>query len=253
MVNAGLAAVFLSLVSLLRSGLLEDRWFRITIYWAPVIFFWWAYLWAGRTLHLYYPKGFSFDQALLRLEDKWFGQPSLRLALRYDQPWLADILHFFYDSYFLYTFGLGAYLHASGQNRDFQAMTFAVILGYALAYTFFPWFPVKGPRWGLVEAGLLPVSKQRLQGSWITKATNRLMYEGLAHEGAAMPSAHSSTAVIFLIWAWRLWGVGGGIPALIMVVAMAAGAVYGRYHYLLDVLVGGTLGLLCVLAADFLI
>jgi membrane-associated phospholipid phosphatase len=253
LVNIVLTAIFLYLISLLDSSLMEERWFRLTVFWIPVVFFWWAYLWAGRTLHLFYPPGVSFDDALIRLEARWFGQPSLHLALRYERPWLSDILHFSYNSYFLYTFALGVYLHASGRNRDFQAMTFAVILGYALAYSFFPLLPVKGPRWGLIDAGLLHESRQRLRGSWMTRATNRLMYEGLAHRGAAMPSAHSSTAVVFAVWVWRIWGGAGGLPALALVLTMALGAVYGRYHYLLDVLVGGTLGLLCLLVADYLI
>lgn len=248
--NAFLGAVFLALISLLDSpGFLADRWFRTTALWSPIVFFWWAYLWAGHTLHVCFPPDFSFDPALVRTEGRFLGQLSLRLAAR-DKPWLNDLFHLLYNTYYFYTLVLGAFLHAIGRIEEFQAAIFAVVLGYAAAYSFFPLAPVWGPRWGLVSAGLMPESRQRLSGSWLTRATNRLMYEGLAHKGCAMPSAHTSTGVVFLVWSWRVWGVEGGLLASLIVVGMAVGAIYGRYHYVLDVIAGALLGALCVLVAD---
>ncbi len=55
-----------------------------------------------------------------------------------------------------------------------------------------------------------------------------------------MPSAHSSTAVIFLMWCWWAWG---GIPATLTVTGVWVGAVYCRYHYVLDIICGAVLGL----------
>ncbi len=251
--NAVLAALFLVLIVLLDSPpLLGHRWFKVTALWAPIVFFWWAYLWTGHTLCAYYPHDFSFDPALIGIEGRLFGQPSLRLA-KANTPWLNDLLHLLYNTYYLYTLVLGIFLQAKGRINEFQSFMLAVVLAYAAAYSFFPLIPVWGPRWGLVSAGLLPESRQRLSGSWMTRATNRLMYEGLAHRGCALPSAHASTAVIFLVWSWRIWGPGGGIAALVVVVGMALGAVYGRYHYLLDILAGALLGIVCLLIADNLV
>jgi membrane-associated phospholipid phosphatase len=251
--NLWLAACFVVLMTLRDwPSAWRHQWFRITALWAPVVFFWWAYLWNRWTLHAYYPRDYSFDPPLIRLEQKLFGQPSLWLA-RKDQPWLADLLHLFYNTYYLYTFAVGAYLHSSGRIRDFLAMTLAVILGYALMYCFFPFMPVFGPRWGLVSAGLLPEDRQRLKGGWMTRATNWLMFDGLAHKACAMPSAHASTAVVFVVWTWRIGGVGPGLAALAVALGMALGAIYGRYHYLLDLIVGAAVGVGCVLAADALI
>ena len=79
-------------------------------------------------------------------------------------------------------------------------MVFAVMLGYALGYSLSALIPVWGPRWGLVAAGLLESSEQKLQGYWVTRFIDAIMYGGIAHKGAAMPSMHSSTAVVFLFW-----------------------------------------------------
>ncbi len=253
LVNAVLLVLFLVQVSALRShALWDERWFRITVLWSPLLFFWWAYLWAGRTLHVFYPEDVSFDATLIRLEARLFGQPSLWLA-RGRPRWLTDVFLFLYDTYFAYTPVLALYLHIRSRIPEFQSMSFAVILGYALCYSFFPHLPVWGPRWGLVGAGLLHESQRCLTGGWMTRATNAIMYEGLAHKGCAMPSAHTSTGVVFLVWCWRVWGPAGGLPAVVVVAGMAVAAVYGRYHYLVDVIAGAALGVFCVLVADWLI
>ena len=72
---------------------------------------------------------------------------------------------------------------------------------------------------------------------------------GVAHKGGAMPSAHSSTAVVFVFWCWRIWGPEVGVFALTVATGMWLGAVYGRYHYVIDILAGGVLGILSVTLA----
>ena len=86
-------------------------------------------------------------------------------------------------------------------------MVFAVMLGYALGYSLSALIPVWGPRWGLVAAGLLESSEQKLQGYWVTRFIHAIMYGGIAHKGAAMPSMHSSTAAVFLFWCSRCGGL----------------------------------------------
>ncbi|MCZ6485050.1 MAG: phosphatase PAP2 family protein [Acidobacteria bacterium] len=250
--NLLLIACFVALLLGATSEWRSSGWLRFLRLWSPVIFFWWAYLWAGHTLHLFYPPGVSFDSVIIRWEKRFLGQPSLWWA-RNGSRWLTEVLHFFYASYYFYTPVLGIYLYAQGRFNEFEAMTFAVMLGYAVGYSLSPIFPVWGPRWGLVAAGLLESSQQKLRGYWVTHSINFIMYGGTAHKGAAMPSGHSSTAVVFLFWCYHLWGLWVGIPASIVVLAMGAGSVYGRYHYIADILCGAALGALSVWFADWLI
>lgn len=253
-----LAAVDLVLGFVLAGILLGVRDFRsdavwgarFVRLWAPIVFFWWAYTWAGKVLHVLHAPDFSIDATLLGLEKRLFGQPSLWMALG-RCPWLTEVMHFFYATYYLYTPLLGIYLHVQQRFEDFEAVSSAVLIGYASSYLLFSLVPVWGPRWGLVEAKLLDRSLQVLQGGLLTRWMNGIMYGGVAHKGGAMPSSHSSTAVVFLIWCWRIWGAEGGVPALVVVVGMWVGSVYGRYHYVLDILAGALLGLCGVAAADW--
>lgn len=218
--------------------------------WAPILFFWWGYTWAGKILHAFYPPEFSIDRRFMGWEAKLFKQPSLWLA-QGQRRWLTELMHFFYASYYLYTPILGIYLHSQQRFNEFEAMSSAVLIGYATSYLLFTLIPLWGPRWGLLETGQLDSSTQILKGYWLTAQMNRVMYEGPAHKGGAMPSSHSSTAVVFLIWSWRLWGAEGGVLAGVLVAGMWIGSVYGRYHYVVDILAGALLGLLGVWAADW--
>ncbi len=220
--------------------------------WSPILFFWWAYKWAGHTLTSIHLPEYSLDPRILRLEDRILGQPSLWWA-RGKQPWLTELMHFFYFSYYLYTPILGVFLYLEGRLHEFESMAFAVLSAYAISYLFFALTPTVGPRWALVESGLLETSEQRLDGYAFTRLINYIMYHGPALKGGAMPSSHSSTAVVFLVWCWRVWGMWGGVPALIVVAGMWFGSVYGRYHYVLDVLCGALLGLAAVWLADSLL
>lgn len=239
LLNTGLTAGF---VGILFGGSLFLR------LWLPVVFFWWAYRWSSRTLGTFHPLEFSLDPKILNLEGRFLGQPSLWWARR-GNPWLIEVLHFFYFSYYLYTPVIGIVLYVDGRFREFEAMTFAVLLGYAVSYIFFAVTPVWGPRWALVKSGLLDPSEQQLQGYWFTRIINFIMYGGIALKGGAMPSAHSSTAIVFLVWSWVLWGGWGGIPATVIVTGMGVGSVYGRYHYVFDVLCGALLGAVCLWVA----
>jgi membrane-associated phospholipid phosphatase len=251
-VNAILAAYFL--FSILHPEFFLGELFpgsKILFLWSPVIFFWWAYMWSGHMLRAFHPPTFTYDPQIIAFEEKWFGQPSLWWA-RKGTPWVTDLMQFFYFTYFFYTFGLGLYLHAHQRIDDFQAMTFATAFGYLISYTFFAITPAKGPRWALIEAGLLSPSEQRQKGYVFTKLVEAIMYDDVAHKGGAMPSAHSSTAVVFLFWCWYIWGWEGGMLALIIACGMWLGAIYGRYHYALDIIVGALLGVASLLVAGYI-
>ena len=219
--------------------------------WLPIIYFWWAYAWAGHTLHLFYPPEFSYDRPLIDLDQRLFGNPSLWLAI--DRPaWLNELMHISYWLYVLYTPVLGIALYAAGDFRRFEAMGLAVCLGYVISYSAYPWMPLWGPRWALVSEGLLPESERRLPGYLVTAWTNRVMWSSTAHKGGAMPSAHSSTCLVFMVWCWRIWGMSGALAGGVIGGLMLVSTVYGRYHYVVDVFVGVAIGLVSLGLADLL-
>ncbi len=231
-------------------GAIPLGWGKFLWLWSPLIFFWCAYLWNKPLLTAVHPEGRTIDPWLMRVDERFFGQPSLRWARRGGR-WATEILHAFYVGYYLYTPVIGVWLHVGRPPAEFQAMAFAVCLGYLVSYLLFVLVPAHGPRWALVERGLLPPSEQRRPGFAVTRFVHRLMYDGPALKGGAMPSSHSSTAVVFLVWSWRLGGPEAGVVAVVLVVGMWIGSIYGRYHYVGDVVAGALLGLAAVLLGDY--
>jgi membrane-associated phospholipid phosphatase len=220
--------------------------------WLPIVYFWWAYSWAGHTLHLMHPPEFSYDRPLIDLEQRLFGNPSLWLG-RHRPAWLTELMSLSYWLYVLYTPVLGLALYAAGDYRRFEAMGLAVCIGYVISYSAYPWVPLWGPRWALVSEGLLPEAERRLPGYLITDWTNRIMWSSTAHKGGAMPSAHSSTCLVFMVWCWRIWGTGGALIGGVIGGLMFVSTVYGRYHYVVDVLAGLAVGLVALGLADLLV
>lgn len=251
-VNALLMAAFAALILIgLRHETPEARWLLALRLWAPVVFFWWAYTWARHTLYVFHSPDFSYDDSILRWESRRLSQLSLKWARR-GSPFRTELLHVFYLSYYLYTPFLGLYLHLEERLLEFEAMTFAVLCGYLVGYTSFALIPVWGPRWALVEAGLLDRAEQRLQGGPVTALINSVMYEGPALKGGAMPSTHSSTGLIFGYWGWQLWGFEAGVIAGGLVLGMWVASIYGRYHYVSDIAVGALLGALALWASTWI-
>jgi membrane-associated phospholipid phosphatase len=220
---------------------------RGALLWVPVAYFLWCYRWSGWTLHAIFPPEFTLDAALIAFENL-FGQPALWLA-RGRSRLTTETLHAFYVSYYLYTALIGIYLHARRRYADLEEMTCAILIGYAVSYVVFALLPLWGPRWALVDAGLLPIGERRLVGYGITTWINGIQWDGMALKGGAMPSSHTSTGVVFLYWCWRLWGRRGGIPATVVVAGMALGALYGRYHYVTDVTAGALLAYAAIVVA----
>ncbi len=219
---------------------------------AAIIFYWAAYAATGPTLHLYYPPEFSYDAPLIRVEQRFFGNPSLWMAR--DRPKaLHEFMQFFYWTYFGYIPALGIGLYLQNDLQQFEAMAMATSLGYVFCYSIYPWFPLWGPRWALVDAGLLRDDEKILPGYFFANFMNRIIWANAAHKGGAMPSAHSSTCVIFMIWCVRVWGLEGAIVGGFIGSFMFISTVYGRYHYVIDLLVGTAIGIASVYLADLIV
>lgn len=251
--NAILGALFLALAFPEAGGFGGDSDTLVFLrLWGPIVFYWWAYTWAGKTLHLFHPPEFTYDRPLIALEERLFGNPSLWMA-RDKPPWVNELMNFFYWSYYLYTPVLGLALWIAGDLHRFEQMALAVNLGYLICYCTYPWTPLWGPRWALVDEGLLGEDEKILRGYAITRFMNRIMWGDTAHKGGAMPSAHSSTAIVFVIWCWRIWELPGLLVGGLIGALMFVSTVYGRYHYVVDVFVGVAIGLLSLELADLLL
>jgi membrane-associated phospholipid phosphatase len=176
---------------------------------------------------------------LQRIESTLFGgQPSLFLSEKLPSVVLSEFLHFCYFSYLLWVPVIGGYWYFTGKRVQFHKLLFLVFSTYAVNYLVYILFPVDSPFY------LQPALGRPFEGHLFYDLVHFLSAHGGAR-GGAFPSSHVSISTVILLltfqyekrWAVWLLPVYGGL---------VFATVFGRFHYVVDVLAGWTLAFMIV-------
>ena len=178
--------------------------------------------------------GSSYHDAFIqRWELAVFGMnPSRVLATFMPNPAWSELLHTGYLAYYPAIFVPPLLLYLRG-NRDGYAQTVAALtVAYVVCWLVFAVAPVEGPRY-LWTPNVPDGPMRRLTLSILAAGSSR---------GAAFPSSHMTVSVVQTMMAFRWQPKGGAILALISAL-VGLGAVYGGFHYGVDMIAGAVLGL----------
>jgi membrane-associated phospholipid phosphatase len=175
--------------------------------------------------------------------DRWLIQFDYNFAGAHPAAWLArvatrelnDFMQFSYMTYFLYLVILPAILYAQKQHAEFWTVMTSTAIAHYTVYVIAILFPIESPYFALASLNLEP-----LTGGKITAAIDFIERFGRVH-GAAFPSAHVAGSMVAILAArrfkpWLFW------VCLPFFASMCVATVYGRYHYVADVLAGFALG-----------
>jgi membrane-associated phospholipid phosphatase len=165
-----------------------------------------------------------------------FGfQPSHEWAGR--APWvvLSEAVHLGYLSYYFMIFGPPLLLYVAGRKREFAGAQLAIIATFVVCYICFILFPVEGPRYGWPAPPGIPDGPLR--------SIAVMLLEGGSSRGTAFPSSHAAVAVASAIGGLR-YQFRIGVLTSVLSVLLVLGAVYGGYHYAIDMIVGVMVGAL---------
>ena len=156
--------------------------------------------------------------------------PSATLAVEWHSTAISELLHAAYLSYYALIFLPPTLLWIAGRRTPFLKTLLALAVVYALCFTIYVLFPVDGPRFlhGPANAPNGPIR---------TIVVNLL--ESGSSRGTAFPSSHVAASVVASVCALRFQRSVGIIVA-ILTAGICVGAVYGGYHYAIDI-VGGIL------------
>ena len=196
-----------------------------------------------------------WDPHFMKAEHWIFGmQPGLELMLRFPSRWVAEVLYATYFSYYLTIVGMGLALLLRNR-REFAHFIAVVSLVFYVCYTIYIFTPVIGPR--IVDLRLADAVLPResmpetnldppatVQSAIFYKVMNWI-YDHFETPGAAFPSSHVAVALCTLYFSFIYLRPVRWIH-LIVVVVLCVSTVYGRYHYVMDVVAG-------ILAAAMLI
>jgi len=181
--------------------------------------------------------GEFFDMTVISWETAIFGgQPAIEWALRWPARWLSETLHAAYLSYYGIIVVVPVTLWLGSRREDFAEAVFTLMLTFVACFVCYVAFPVEGPRY--LWPGTAPDGPMR----GLTQA----LLESRSSAGTAFPSSHVAVATAQTVLAWRYFGK----PALALgalAAALALGAVYGGFHYAIDVIAGAVFGFLLAL------
>jgi membrane-associated phospholipid phosphatase len=161
------------------------------------------------------------------------GQPARALAARWPGATLSELLHLGYLLYYPIVYVPPLMLYFAGRREEFRRTVFAVMLTYVVCFLVFALFPVEGPRYAWGAPPSVPAGP-------IRSLTLAVLERG-SSRGTAFPSSHAAVASAQAILALR-YQRGLGVGVAVMSALLMIGAVYGGFHYAVDVLAGAVVG-----------
>jgi membrane-associated phospholipid phosphatase len=169
------------------------------------------------------------------------GQPSRDWIRAQPEPWLSNVLHGAYLSYYgiLVAAPLGLWL--SGRREGARRTIGLVMLTFYVCYTIFLLFPVAGPRY------LFAPAQNPATATPIALFTQELL-NAASSRGTAFPSSHVAVALVASLSALREWRPLGA-TLLPLATLLALGTVYGQFHYAVDALAGAAVAAVVMLGA----
>jgi membrane-associated phospholipid phosphatase len=148
---------------------------------------------------------------------------------------LSELLHAGYLAYYLIIFVPPLVLLARDNRRGYAQTVLALTVVYTVCWTIYVLWPVEGPRYlWMAPAPDGPV--RRLALSILATGSSR---------GAAFPSSHMAVSVAQALLALR-WQRRVGYAVSAVAVLVGFGAVYGGFHYGVDIVAGAIVGALLV-------
>lgn len=173
----------------------------------------------------------SFDEAFIRFEHRYFPWiMRFHKENRVKHPFISEYLHLCYLSFYLIIFGIPLFFYLQHNLPQFYASTFAILWLFFSCFLTHSVIPVHGPR-NIFEK----IKDKRSQG-YFFRIVHKVLAEG-STAGTAFPSGHTGLGILTLLISWHF-----NRPlfyfTLPIIIGLVISTVYGRFHYLTDVIFG---------------
>ena len=183
----------------------------------------------------------DIDPWLIQIDFSIFGvQPTLWVQ-RWIVPWLTDIMSLAYISYYFIPVVFITLLYLKGRMVELDRSIFVLAFGYYVSFIGYVLFPAVGPRYAITHLYSVP-----LEGSFITDFVRDVLNVLEHNKRDCMPSGHTQIVLMVLYLAYRYEKV---LFYLLfpVICTLIASTIYLRYHYVIDLFVGATLAIGCVI------
>ncbi len=209
----------------------------------PALLFGYFYNQTGSLMHLFYPE--FHDGCLTGWEAQVFGA---NVTVWLDTHFLGhgvittfvtELLSGCYFGYYLLMPVVVIPLLVLKRYKQLGEILTAASITFAVSFNLFWFYPIEGPRWHFAS-----VYTHDITGPVFRSMVQFIIKNGAVH-GGAMPSTHTGVALVFLVYLYRFYRRWFYV-ALPIVIGIAFGAVYGRFHYISDILVGAAIAAGCI-------
>jgi membrane-associated phospholipid phosphatase len=195
-------------------------------------------------IHMVFPN--LFDNLINRFELTVFGIHPTIWMQKFISFGLSEYMMFSYVFYYFLILILGLGLFFSHKIRELDNFFFTTAITFFFSYLGFIFFPVAGPRFALAD-----LHHVELGGGLISHFAQYLIGRA-GIQGGAMPSSHVAVALVVLVYANRYHRLLFYVLSP-LVFSLFVATVYGRFHYVSDVIAGLLVGAISILVCDRII
>ncbi len=234
---AGMAALVVLIARYVDEG--KSRLRRLIRVAYPVLVFAFFYRATGGSMFLLFDR--FFDPQLTSFEKGLFGvNPTVYIDRHWLSPWANEVFSFCYFSYYFMIPVFVLVLFIKKRYQIIKSFLTAASLTFFLSYLSFFLYPIEGPRWHFAGQYV-----NQIEGPLFRGLVEVIIDNG-AVRGGCMPSSHFAVALAIMLYCFRSYPIAGWLMVPINL-GLAIGTVWGRFHYVSDVVMGGLLGLVSVL------
>jgi membrane-associated phospholipid phosphatase len=187
----------------------------------------------------------TLDRELRNLDRAIFGVDPALFLERFITPWLNDYMTFAYGLYFFYPATILGLIYAKGDIFKFREVALAFVICVVSGFIGYVTVPAVGPRYFMADE--FTVSLKGYITETGAKAWNSI--ESVKRD--CFPSLHTAVSTITLVYFYRFRNFYRGgkmlfIVSIPLVVSLWISTVYLRYHWVVDVIAGWILAMICV-------
>jgi len=184
-----------------------------------------------------------FDGQLIDLEQSLLGTVPNTWIIPFQTTVLNEWMMLGYFSYYLLVPILALTMFFRRHYQPLNAFLTASTLAFVISYIGFIVYPVEGPRFFMAEHFAEP-----LRGIVFVPLVRSIIDNAAIH-GGCMPSSHVAVALVVLVWAYRTYRR-LAVALTPIILTLFAATVWGRFHYLSDVVVGIVVGWMGLYVGD---
>lgn len=194
----------------------------------------------GSIIHIFFPHW--LDPQINSVELEVFGCYPTEWFQTIARPWLNELMMFAYVIYGLLIPGVAFFSYKVGKRESLERYLTQLALTNVLCYVCYILLPVTGPSRGLPPGHSVP-----MDGFFFASLIEHVK-ANFHLPGGAFPSAHCAVATVMLAAVYRHHRKAGlGFCPLVLLIYIST--VYGRFHYVTDVVGGISVGLFALWAA----